>query len=397
MKCPKCGSEKTQKRGLARTLSGDRTIHSCNDCPKTWRVAVSDGAVVVKGPALPAPAAEEIHATPIEIRASQRALAAEKEKGKQSATIIKALEAEVDLAHKRADVLDALKSAPATNQPFKVKPISKGNEATAVIVLSDLHIEERVDKEKVNGINEYNPDIARARLERVMQGALIMIKQQQTEININTVVLAILGDIITGYIHEELMETNYMSPIQASLLGHELLTNSINLLLDNTKCDLLIPCCQGNHGRTSVRPKANSYADNSFEYMLYRMLEKQYAGNKRVKFLVTESQWNVVDFYGYTVRFHHGDDMNYGGGVGGITIPINKAIDRLNSMMYADLDVFGHFHQLVFSKRFICNGSLIGVTPWGMGKFIREDSQQAFFLIDKKRKRYTLSCPLFTE
>ncbi len=151
-------------------------------------------------------------------------------------------------------------------------------------------------------------------------------------------------------------------------------------------------------GNTTEKRRIQSYAENSFEYLLYRTLEAHYASNKRVTFRITEAYHNYLDVYGYVVRFHHGDFMQYGGGVGGITIPVNKAIAQWNQAVRADLDVFGHWHQLSFAKNFISNGSTIGHNQYGVSiKAGFEPPQQAFFLIDKKRKRYTLSCPLFTE
>ncbi len=391
MGCKYCGSKNVQKRG--RGFSNERPVSKiyCKDCMRWSSIDLDPNA-----PTAEIPIPKEVE--PLILRDRDRQIAKLKEGRASDAKLIAALEVEAAQAHKRGEVLEALRAVKKDGQPFKVKPISEGNEATAVIVLSDLHIEERVDPEKVNGLNEYNPDIARARLERVVQGGLIMVKQQQREIEINTIVLAVLGDIITGYIHEDLVETNYLSPIQACILARELLESSINLLLNNTKCNVVVVCTAGNHGRTTEKRRIQSYAENSFEYLLYRTLEAHYKENKRVEFRITEAYHNYLDVYGYIVRFHHGDFMQYGGGVGGITIPVNKSIAQWNQAVRADLDVFGHWHQLSFAKNFISNGSLIGHNMYGVSiKAGFEPPQQAFFLIDKKRKRYTLSCPLFTE
>lgn len=397
MKCKHCGSGRVIKRGVGSTRRGLNHKMSCRDC-NGWMV-VDVGAdepsvpaikTVVLTPSAPPP-------DPLEIRQRDREIAKLRDKVKEKEALLKDAESKIEAAAVRGEILSALR-APMDGKPFVVKPISKGNEATAVVVLSDTHIEERVDRDKVNGLNEYNPEIARARIERVMQGALIMVKQQQREIEINTIVLAVLGDIITGYIHEDLVETNYLSPIQACILAREILTNCIELLVENTKCNIIVVCTQGNHGRTTEKRRIQSYAENSFEYLLYRTLEAHYANHKRVTFRISEAYHNYLDVYGYIVRFHHGDFMSYGGGVGGITIPVNKSIAQWNQAVRADLDVFGHWHQLTFAKNFISNGSTIGFNQYALSiKAGFEPPQQAFFLIDKKRKRYTLSCPLFTE
>ena len=60
----------------------------------------------------------------------------------------------------------------------------------------------------------------------------------------------------------------------------------------------------------------------------------------------------------------------------------------------ADLNVFGHFHQLVDGGNFVCNGSLIGYNSFALSiKAPFQKPRQAMFLLDKKRGR-TFNCPI---
>ena len=78
--------------------------------------------------------------------------------------------------------------------------------------------------------------------------------------------------------------------------------------------------------------------------------------------------------------------IRYQGGVGGVYIPVNKAISQWSRAKHADLDVFGHFHQAKHDVRFISNGSLIGYNAFAISiKADFEPPKQAFFLIDRKR------------
>ncbi len=95
-----------------------------------------------------------------------------------------------------------------------------------------------------------------------------------------------------------------------------------------------------------------------------------------------------------TIRFQHGHMVKYGGGVGGLTIPLNKAIAQWNRGKHADLDVLGHFHQMFDGGNFIVNGSLIGYDSFALSiKASYEKPKQALFLIDRKRGR-TFTCPI---
>lgn len=311
----------------------------------------------------------------------------------------KELEKELNYSLKRLDLLELLKSNNVSNKPGKIEYNHKHkNEATAFICLSDLHLEEDVDPITVNHLNEFNLQIAEKRFKKVIENGLKLVRQQASDISIKNIVLWLGGDIISNYIHLELIETNNLSPNKAILFADKLLRWAIDFLLNNFDGQITIPTNHGNHGRSTEKMQISSSADNSWEYLLYRMLENRYIGESRVRFQIAESYHNYLDVYGFIVRMHHGDSVRYFGGVGGIYIPINKAIAAWNQGIRADLDLFGHFHQLTFAGNFVCNGSLIGYNPFALSiKASPEPPQQAFFLIDKERKRKTITAPIFVD
>ena len=101
--------------------------------------------------------------------------------------------------------------------------------------------------------------------------------------------------------------------------------------------------------------------------------------------------------YDYTVRFTHGDQVGYSGGVGGVTIPLNKKIANWDVGRKADVTCIGHFHQYMSLPHAVINGSLIGYGPYAVSigaKF--EQPQQSFFLIDSRRGK-TASYPIWVE
>jgi hypothetical protein len=103
---------------------------------------------------------------------------------------------------------------------------------------------------------------------------------------------------------------------------------------------------------------------------------------------VPDGPHSYMDIYDMTVRFQHGHMVKYGGGIGGIYIPVNKAIAQWNKARHADLDVLGHFHQLRDGGNFFVNGSLIGYNSFALSiKADYEQPKQGLFLIDKKRGR----------
>ncbi len=266
---------------------------------------------------------------------------------------------------------------------IKVKVQGDAGESTAVLVASDWHLEERIDAATVNGVNEFTPQIAESRVGRFFQRGLSLVEMCRTRSKIDTLVLAVLGDLITNRLHEDQAESNYLSPTEASLKAYRLLCGGIDFLLENGQFkQLLIPCSFGNHGRSTQRMRISTSAKNSYEWMVYQLAAERYAADSRVQFSVADGYFNFLDVYDTKLRLHHGDDVRYQGGVGGITIPLNKAMAQWNKMRRVDIDVLGHWHQRQTGRDFVINGSLIGYSPYSI--FIKasyEPPTQSFFLI----------------
>ncbi len=300
---------------------------------------------------------------------------------------IKSAEKERDAALNITSKIDTFKIKQSLND--------SESEATAFIIASDWHIEEEVKSNTINGLNKYNLDIASKRGERFFINGMSLIKMLQKDVKINTVVLALLGDFISGNIHEELLETCQLQPIEAAIYVQNIIASGIEYMLkDKTLNEIIIPCHSGNHGRITKNKHISTAEGNSIENFMYHSLSNYFKNEKRVKFIIAEGYHSYIDVYEYTIRLHHGDSMRYGGGVGGPTIPINKAIAQWDKIKQADLDVFGHFHQFMDGGKFIMNGSMIGYNAYALSiKASFEPPKQALFLIDKKRFK-TITAPI---
>lgn len=268
------------------------------------------------------------------------------------------------------------------------------SEAVAVVLASDWHVGERVDPETISGVNSYNEVIAQKRGEQFFQNTLRLLQICEKDVEINTMILALLGDFITNTIHEELAETNTMLPADELSFAQNLIISGIEFLLQNTKVKLIIPCHSGNHGRMTKKQRISSEAGNSLEYFMYKNIASHFRNEKRIEFIIPRSYFSFVTVGDKVLRFSHGHHTQYGGGVGGITIPVNKAIAQWNKTRKADYDFFGHFHQFLDGGYWICNGSMMGFNAYAESiKAGFEPPKQAFFLIDFKRGK-TITAPI---
>ena len=260
-------------------------------------------------------------------------------------------------------------------------------DSIACAVASDWHVEESVEAEKVHGLNEFNLDIAKERSTRFFQNTLRLTDIFARESNITTLWLGLLGDFFSGHIHEELQETNFLAPGPAAQFALGLLSSGIEFLLHESEYNLEIDCVPGNHGRMTKKPRIQNATETSLETFMYHALAARFEGNPRVKFRVAASKMLYRRFFErFNMRLIHGDDVKFGGGVGGVTIPIRKKLAAWDKAVRADLTVMGHFHQLLDGGDFIVNGSLIGYNEFAQAIGASpEEARQAFFLVHARK------------
>lgn len=275
------------------------------------------------------------------------------------------------------------------------------NNATPIVLLSDWHFEETVEASTINDLNEYNLQIAQKRWFKCIQNSLWLVKNDRNHSNINNIVIWLGGDFITGHIHTELLETSSLSPTHATRFAKKNIIAALDFYLKYGKFkNIYVVCNQGNHGRTTDKIRVSTNYRHSYEWMMYHDIADYFKERnvKNIHFKIPDGFFNYVDVYGFKCRFFHGDVLKYNGGIGGLTIPLIKAIHRMNTQIRADYNFMGHFHQLFqATKDCIVNGSGIGYNAYG--QYIGaspEPPLQGYCLIDQKRGM-TIKAPIFCD
>jgi hypothetical protein len=314
-------------------------------------------------------------------------IALAREQRKQDKKLIEQLQETNDRLERERNAALSLKQR-VTSHTITAKSQMNG-EATLIALASDWHIEEPVRPAQVNGLNEYNLEIARKRADNFFATLLRLVQIEQQNTRVHHLILALLGDFITNDIHEELAETAQLEPAVAIRMAQELIISGIDHLLSKSKLTITVVCHSGNHARTTREQRHATEHGHSLEWLLYHALADHYENNNRITFLIPEAYHSYVQVYGLTVRFHHGHEINYKGGVGGITIPVRKAIAQWNTLRPASVDCFGHFHQAFDGNNFICNGSMMGYNAYALSiKAAFEEPVQMLFGIHSKLGKY---------
>lgn len=257
--------------------------------------------------------------------------------------------------------------------------------ACPVMLCSDWHIEEHVDPVTVNGLNEYTLDIADRCIDRLAEAFEWLVRDQRFDMRQALIWLG--GDLFSGYIHEELMEHNFLSPVQACLWLLERIEKLLRRILAQTDFELIhVNCNDGNHGRLTHKIRVSTRTANSLEYMLYKNLAARFRDEPRIQFNIAEGEYLYHEVFDQTLCFFHGDSVRYQGGVGGLLIPMKRGLNEHRKVRKVDVYNFGHFHQYLSLQDMTGNGSMIGLNPYSLRlKCAPEPRQQAFYLIDSVR------------
>ncbi len=297
---------------------------------------------------------------------------------------------------KVAELQKKLKEAIDMTKPSKIiktyeisaKPGSKDHETVAVVQYSDWHIDEAVKSESTMGLNEFNPEIARKRVNLLAVNTEKIIRHNQERYDINHVVINLGGDFITGWIHQEGEQTTTASPLRAIYKVKQHILSVLSYLNSNLKVDkITVVCISGNHSRTSRRKQYANYSEVNHEHFMYLDLkaQAQMLGLNKLEFIIPESTMAKLSIFDENYLFAHGDQFRYAGGIGGIYPPMLRWFSKISMSLNVKTAFIGHWHETIFGKNVIVNGSLVGYNAFAMEHgFQYAPPSQNLTLIDSK-------------
>lgn len=245
---------------------------------------------------------------------------------------------------------------------------SEHGESTPILLCSDWQIGEVVDLAEMDGINEFNMDIAAERAERLFNKAIELADMKP--VAKPRIVLACIGDMINGEIHDELAVTNDLLSAPAVQHTGSLLRAGIERLLEYFG-SVHVVWVDGNHDRATRKIWSKKYADVSYGGLCCWWLQSAFERDQRVTFQRPKSGDAVVDLYGWRVGFCHGDRMGSKGGTGliGALYPMLRGhhkIMRQYADLHARLDYVctGHLHTSARLPTGVGNGALVGYNEY---------------------------------
>jgi hypothetical protein len=298
------------------------------------------------------------------------------------------------------DIALNLKTSQVNGSIPKIESNKKSsNEATAIVQISDGHFGKMIVPSTVNGLNEYNPDIAKKRMQKCAENTIKLIKKEREDVKIDNLVLILGGDFLeNSQLHNHSEMTTSMSPMEETLFSRDVLHKYIRTVCEygNFK-KIAIACTRGNHSRITHRMVASVDYRMNYETILYSILKDDFSREK-IEWTIPDSEVAEVEVYDKMIRIVHGHQIKFQGGVGGLTVPLNKYVMRMDQIKKAFYNFVHHYHNLSYpTVRTTVNGSIVGYDPYAMSiGCTYEPPMQSFQLLDSKWGM-TIKAPIFCD
>ena len=261
-------------------------------------------------------------------------------------------------------IVDAIRTYSPTFDPVPVQPPINNDSMgqhpqTMVAVLTDTHVGERVALNQMAGLNAYDLDKFNRRLSGWAIQVLNLATYRRNICDVNELVVPLLGDIISGDIHEELSRSNIDNCMIQMLSAAHVISQALMYLAPHFE-SVRVPCVVGNHGRmTRKPPMKDKYMD--WDYMVYQWIAAFCARQPNITFQIPKTFAQIVEICNRKVLLFHGDSISGGGSsqsihrmvsaMRGVT-QFRQAIENTVVKHDGDLsDVFtdvmlGHFHRV---------------------------------------------------
>lgn len=269
------------------------------------------------------------------------------------------------------------------------------------LFLTDTHFDEVVDPAQVDGVNAYDRRIAELRLRRAFEGAVKLSRDYLSGVRYEGIFLLLGGDIFSGLIHEELRETNEATIFESIVHWLEHLEAGIRLLQEHFG-RVHVVAVVGNHGRRTKRPRHKFRAQDNFDWLVYKLIQRDLHGKDGITVQVSDASDAHYEIYGVRYLLTHGDQFRGGTGISAALAPLLLGAHRKTRRQAAagrpyDIMVMGHWHQTLYlpAKGLIVGGSLKGFDEFAYNQNLEPEPPQQAFWVTTPEHGVTFTAPVF--
>lgn len=261
--------------------------------------------------------------------------------------------------------------------------VTKIGEIYSILMLSDFHLGEIVDRNELHNINEFNSEIFFKRLQRIFK---YFIKYNQ-KFQIQECYILFLGDLFSGSHHPELMKTNEQSDVECIFMLQDFIISQL-IEISQFFSKIHVHFVVGNHGRIPQgKPEYKKSSIMNYEYifakqiqMYFDLLQKNVLKENeyKIEIAISPALFDVISVAGRKFLITHGHILSSGSksfagipyyGLSMSASKLDGAFKELQHLNFSDI-LCGHLHCTSKVKTPIgniyINGSLIGVSDFAL-------------------------------
>lgn len=267
---------------------------------------------------------------------------------------------------------DAIEARKPTYNP-RVIPTSKLSKTQHEFVLlwSDLHAGEVVSEVETNGINSYDWKTMLKRHDYIRESVFSYADNRPYPVS--KLRVCALGDMLSGDIHDELVETNEVPLAEATIQFAMDGAAWLESLLERFE-KVEVTGVVGNHPRAKAKPQAKR-AFNNADWLAYHAMRGFLKNQKAITWDIPKASAHPVMIGNKRCLLWHGDGVRSsmpGVPWGGVTRRATTLSQQYASKgMPLDHFFVGHFHNAnaVDQGRIIMNGSVKGPDEYSLRAF----------------------------
>lgn len=269
--------------------------------------------------------------------------------------------------------------------PVDIKK-AKASVHEMLLLLSDAHFSEFVDPRVAMGLT-YNEDVTKRRLERIRDVVIRYKQLRETSYPIQKLTVAVLGDMLSGDIHEEL-EVNNENPLPVALVTLAYYLHDMALALTKEFGNVEFIFIPGNHPRTTKKMRFKQRTTTNWEYVLGHMVKALSAGSYKVE--VPLAIVPIVSIFKWRVGLHHGDSIKSNSFAGIPFYGMKQRREAVQALLrhlgqpQVDYLCFGHFHQPTVMEgtdaTVIINGAIKGGDEYSIGNYFSSNDPVQYLL-----------------
>lgn len=293
--------------------------------------------------------------------------------------------------------ISAIEPLPILYKPGETKGSTP---VEAVMQISDPHMGSVQEAAEIEGFNEYNPEICRARQLDYVNRYCRHIDRQRLSSTINKLSVLVTGDLISGDIHLELQTTNAFPVTVQVVEAAKVLAEQLTIVCQNFEEVVVHFIGADNHGRLTRKPQAKEEGLNSLNYLVGILAQAYTSKFPNLEFNVYPMHEKVVTCLNRNYLISHGHGMKAWMG-----IPYYAAERRIGkeaqTRMQLIMDhklkaaeigfhkmVVGHFHVPINAPMYSFCGSVQGTDAYDHQAGRYAPPSQAGWLIHEKYKEF---------